>query len=253
MKAEDIITRMEAMRNEAQREVLMGFFKTQPGEYGEGEEFLGLKVPQSRKIVKEVKELPLEEVPTLLMNRWHEVRLCGLLILVEKFEALTKPKLINDEKAISKRDEILKMYLDHAEQANNWDLVDLSAPKILGHWLLLPTKIKESKLQILDSLAMSDNLWRQRMSIVCTWKTSAQGDPSYCLRYAEKLLLHPHDLMHKAVGWMLREMGKRVSMDLLRDFIRQHLHEMPRTTLRYAIEKMDEKERKYWMSNDLKE
>ena len=235
MKAEDIITRMEAMRNEAQREVLMGFFKTQPGEYGEGDEFLGLKVPQTRKIVNEVKELPLEEVPTLLMNRWHEVRLCGLLILVEKFEALTKPKLINDEKAISKRDEILKMYLDLAEQANNWDLVDLSAPKILGHWLLLPTKIKESKLQILDSLAMSDNLWRQRMS------------------YAEKLLLHPHDLMHKAVGWMLREMGKRVSMDLLRDFLRQHVHEMPRTTLRYAIEKMDEKERKYWMSNDLKE
>lgn len=253
MKAEDIITRMEAMRNEAQREVLMGFFKTQPGEYGEGDEFLGLKVPQTRKIVKEVKELPLEEVPTLLMNRWHEVRLCGLLILVEKFEALTKPKLINDEKAISKRDEILKMYLDLAEQANNWDLVDLSAPKILGHWLLLPTKIKESKLQILDSLAMSDNLWRQRMSIVCTWKTSEQGDPSYCLRYAEILLLHPHDLMHKAVGWMLREMGKRVSMDLLRDFLRQHVHEMPRTTLRYAIEKMDEKERKYWMSNDLKE
>lgn len=253
MKAEDIITRMEAMRNEAQREVLMGFFKTQPGEYGEGDEFLGLKVPQTRKIVKEVKELPLEEVPTLLMNRWHEVRLCGLLILVEKFEALTKPKLINDEKAISKRDEILKMYLNHAEQANNWDLVDLSAPKILGHWLLLPTKIKESKLQILDSLAMSDNLWRQRMSIVCTWKTSEQGDPSYCLRYAEILLLHPHDLMHKAVGWMLREMGKRVSMDLLRDFLRQHVHEMPRTTLRYAIEKMDEKERKYWMSNDLKE
>ena len=253
MKAEVIITRMEAMRNEAQREVLMGFFKTQPGEYGEGDEFLGLKVPQTRKIVKEVKELPLEEVPTLLMNRWHEVRLCGLLILVEKFEALTKPKLINDEKAISKRDEILKMYLDHAEQANNWDLVDLSTPKILGHWLLLPTKIKESKLQILDSLAMSDNLWRQRMSIVCTWKTSEQGDPSYCLRYAEKLLLHPHDLMHKAVGWMLREMGKRVSMDLLRDFLRQHVHEMPRTTLRYAIEKMDEKERKYWMSNDLKE
>ncbi len=253
MKAEDIITRMEAMRNEAQREVLMGFFKTQPGEYGEGDEFLGLKVPQTRKIVKEVKELPLEEVPTLLMNRWHEVRLCGLLILVEKFAALTKPKLINDEKAISKRDEILKMYLNHAEQANNWDLVDLSAPKILGHWLLLPTKIKESKLQILDSLAMSDNLWRQRMSIVCTWKTSEQGDPSYCLRYAEILLLHPHDLMHKAVGWMLREMGKRVSMDLLRDFLRQHVHEMPRTTLRYAIEKMDEKERKYWMSNDLKE
>ena len=86
--------------------------------------------------------------------------------------------------------------------------------------------------------------------MVCTWKTTQQGDPSWCLRYAEKHLLHPHDLMHKAVGWMLREMGKRISMDLLREFLRQHVHEMPRTTLRYAIEKMDEKERKEWMNMD---
>ncbi|MBR3092815.1 MAG: DNA alkylation repair protein [Bacteroidaceae bacterium] len=238
---------MESMRNEAQRQVLMGFFKTGEGEYGEGDEFLGLKVPQTREVVKQAQDTPLEEIPTLLMSRWHEVRLCGLLILVSQFERLAKPKLADNQDAIRRRDEILRMYLQYAHQANNWDLVDLSAPKILGRWLLLPTLITTPKLQVLDELAHSDNLWKKRMSIVCSWTTSRDGDPSYCLRYAEMHLHHPHDLMHKAVGWMLREMGKYVSMDLLRAFLQQHAHEMPRTSLRYAIEKMDDDERKYWM------
>ena len=320
MTAKEIIAYMESLQNEEQRRVLMGFFKTGPGEYGEGDEFLGLKVPQTREIVKNVwKEFPLSEVPELLMSKWHEVRLCGLLILVAKFERLTKraaattplectgrtgikttplectknmnnkdatlecTKNMNNKdatlectkEAIKGRDEILTMYLKYAEQANNWDLVDLSVPKILGHWLLLPTNLKDSlpspclgggrppqspclgggqdtlqidyKRKVLDELAQSDNLWKQRMSMVCTWKTSQMGDPSWCLRYAEIHLHHPHDLMHKAVGWMLREMGKRVSMELLRDFLRQHAHEMPRTMLRYAIEKMSEQERQKWM------
>ena len=281
---------MESLQNEEQRRVLMGFFKTGPGEYGEGDEFLGLKVPQTREVVKNVwKDFPLSEVPELLMSKWHEVRLCGLLILVAKFEKLTKraaaktplecteakkqkalecteakkqKALECTEEAIIGRDEILMMYLRYAEQANNWDLVDLSVHKILGHWLLLPTNLNllptspqgggdsfqiAYKRQVLDGLAQSDNLWKQRMSIVCSWKTSQMGDPSWCLRYAEIHLHHPHDLMHKAVGWMLREMGKRVSMDLLREFLRQHAHEMPRTMLRYAIEKMQEQERQYWM------
>ena len=259
---------MESLRNEEQRRVLMGFFKTGSGEYGEGDEFLGLKVPQTREVVKNVwKDFPLSEVPELLMNRWHEVRPCGFLILVAKFEKLAKrtaarTPLECTEKAICRRDEILTMYLKYAERANNWDLVDLSAPKILGHWLLLPTELYPFlasprggdalqiayKRQVLDELAQSDNLWKQRMSIVCTWKTSQIGDPSWCLRYAEIHLHHPHDLMHKAVGWMLREMGKRCSMELLRDFLRQHAHEMPRTMLRYAIEKMPEQECQYWMT-----
>ena len=294
MTAKEIIAYMESLRNEEQRRVLMGFFKTGPGEYGEGDEFLGLKVPQTREIVKNVwKEFPLSEVPELLMSKWHEVRLCGLLILVAKFERLTKgtaattplectgrtgikttplectgrtgiktmplecTKTMNNkdatlewtEEAIRGRDEILMMYLRYAEQANNWDLVDLSVHKILGHWLLLPTNLgdRDYKIKVLDGLAQSDNLWKQRMSMVCSWKTSQMGDPSWCLRYAEIHLHHPHDLMHKAVGWMLREMGKRVSMDLLREFLRQHAHEMPRTMLRYAIEKMQEQERQYWM------
>ena len=243
---------MESLRNEEQRRVLMGFFKTEPGEYGEGDEFLGLKVPQTREVVRAAKDLPLSEVPELLMSRWHEVRLCGLLIMVDMFEKQATKRLTHDAKAICKRDEILTMYLKYAEHANNWDLVDLSAPKILGHWLLLPTNLgngnESYKRQVLDELAQSSNLWRQRMSIVCTWKTSQMGDASWCLRYAEIHLHHPHDLMHKAVGWMLREMGKRVSMELLREFLRQHAHEMPRTALRYAIEKMTDAERKQWMS-----
>ena len=243
---------MESLRNEEQRRVLMGFFKTGPGEYGEGDEFLGLKVPQTREVVRAAKDLLLSEVPELLMSRWHEVRLCGLLIMVDMFEKQATKRLTHDDKAISKRDEILTMYLKYAKQANNWDLVDLSAPKILGHWLLLPSHLGDGtenyKRQVLDELAQSSNLWRQRMSIVCTWKTSQMGDASWCLRYAEIHLHHPHDLMHKAVGWMLREMGKRVSMELLREFLRQHIHEMPRTALRYAIEKMTDAERKQWMS-----
>jgi len=264
---------MESLRNDEQRQVLMRFFKTGPGEYGEGDEFLGLKVPETREVVKAVlavnkktlnlnpepltlnrEPLTIDEVPELLLSKWHEVRLCGLLILVDRFERLSTKRLLYDAEAIRGRDEILTMYLRYAERANNWDLVDLSAPKILGHWLLLPTALvsgREHKQHVLDDLAKSDNLWRQRMSIVCTWKASQQGDPSWCLRYAEIHLHHPHDLMHKAVGWMLREMGKRCGMDLLRDFLRQHVHEMPRTTLRYAIEKMSDEERQQWMRADV--
>ena len=300
MTAKEIIQYMESQQDEEQRQILMRFFKTGPGEYGEGDEFLGLKVPQTREVVKAVimreksdacisssereqarpkvkavikreksdacinssereqarpkvkavpMDFPLSEVPELLMNRWHEVRLCGLLILVAKFERLATKRLENDVAAIRGRDEILTLYLHYAEQANNWDLVDLSVHKILGHWLLLPSNLgdKDYKIKVLDDLAQSPCLWKQRMSIVCSWKTSQMGDPSWCLRYAEIHLHHPHDLMHKAVGWMLREMGKRVSLDILRDFLRQHAHEMPRTMLRYAIEKMPESERQYWM------
>ncbi len=247
--AKYIIEYMESQHNEQQRQILMRFFKTAPGEYGYGDEFLGLKVPQTREIVK-AADVSLEEIPELLMSRWHEVRLCGLLILVAKFEKLATKRLEKNAEAIIKRDEIVTMYLQYAEQANNWDLVDLSVHKILGHWLLLPTNLgnRDYKIKVLDELAASPCLWKQRMSIVCSWKTSQQGDPSWCLRYAETHLHHPHDLMHKAVGWMLREMGKRVSMDLLRDFLRQHAQEMPRTMLRYAIEKMTDEERQYWMN-----
>ena len=142
MTASEIIEFMESQQDDAQRQILMRFFKTGPGEYGEGDQFLGLKVPQTREVVRAVpKDFPLSEIPALLMSRWHEVRLCGLLILVAKFERLATKRLANDEAAIRSRDEILTMYLQYAEQANNWDLVDLSVHKILGHWLLLPSNL----------------------------------------------------------------------------------------------------------------
>ena len=248
MTAKEIIEYMTSQNDEEQRRVLTGFFKTAPGEYGYGDKFIGMKVPQTREVVKIAKNLPLEEVTQLLTSEWHEVRLCGLLIMVSQFEAQAKKRLTNDEKAIKCRDEIVTMYLKHAERANNWDLVDLSAPKILGHWLMLPTRLGD-KQAIMDRLAFSTNLWLQRMSMVCTWKTLQMGDAAWCLRYAEIHLHHPHDLMHKAVGWMLRELGKRISMDLLRDFLHQHAHNMPRTALRYAIEKMTAEEKAFWMGN----
>ena len=254
--ASDTIAYLESLRNEQQRKVLMRFFKTGPGQYGEGDEFLGLKVPQTREVVKAVaKDFPLEEVPELLMSKWHEARLCGLLILVAKFEKLAAKRLANNAEAARRRDEILTLYLQYAERANNWDLVDLSTHKILGNWLLLPTFLggddlgmhEDYRVQVMDELATSTCLWKQRMSMVCTWKTLQQGDCWWCLRYAEVHLHHPHDLMQKAVGWMLREMGKRISMDMLREFLQQHAHEMPRTALRYAIELMDDEERKMWL------
>ena len=283
--AKQIIGYMESLQDEEQRRHLMRFFKTGAGDYGEGDEFLGIKVPQTREVVKAAgKAFPLSEVPELLMSRWHEIRLCGFLMLVDQFERQAAKRLENDGQAIKKRDEIVTLYLQYAERANNWDLVDLSAYKILGHWLLLPSclgndihskelrcqgalpKLQDSsdrihqgssdrilqgssdyKKEVLDTLSKSPCLWKQRMSIVCTWWTSHHGDPSWCLRYAEIHLRHPHDLMHKAVGWMLREMGKS-HLDLLRDFLRQHAGEMPRTMLRYAIEKLPEAERKRWMT-----
>ncbi len=246
LTAVDVISYMESLHNEQQRNVLMKFFKTGPGEYGEGDEFLGLKVPQTREVVRHAADLPLTEIPDLLMSRWHEVRLCGFLLLVSRFGKLSTKRLTEDEQAVRKRDDLVRIYLDYADRANNWDLVDLSAPKIIGHWLLLPSNVTD-KTAVIDSLAFSQNLWHQRISMVCTWKTTQAGDPTWCLRYAEIHLRHTHDLMQKATGWMLRELGKRISMDMLRDFLTQHVHEMPRITLRYAIEKMSPEERLYWM------
>ena len=262
MLAEEIIQLMESLFDPDQRKILMRFFRTGKGQYGEGDEFLGLKVPVTRSIVKEVKleEITFEEIDKLLRSKWHEVRLCGFLLLVRLAESAAKE--MKSKRAsnlqLPSLDEIVQFYLDHATCANNWDLVDLSTPRIVGLWLMTPTAISpEEKLQTLDALAMSGNLWKQRIAMVSTWWTSRYGDPSYALRYAEMLLNHPHDLMHKAVGWMLREVGKSSpttpnyrgtkGIDLLREFLSQHVHKMPRTALRYAIEKMEERERKMWM------
>lgn len=246
MCADEIIEAMMALRNDSQREILMRFFKTGPGQYGEGDQFLGIKVPETRLIAKTAVDLPLDEVPTLLTSQWHEVRLCGFLILTYQMQNLCKKMLLNNTRAIDERDKLVSLYLDYADKANNWDLVDLSAPKILGQWMIVPSHIK-SKLSIMDALALSDSLWRQRIAMVSTWKTTQAGDPTYAMRFAEMLLFHTHDLIHKAVGWMLREVAHRCDKALVEDFLDRYASTMPRTALRYAIEKFPAEERQYWM------
>lgn len=254
MKAEDIIQQMEALRDDAQREVLMRFFKTAPGEYGAGDEFLGIRNPTVRLVVKEYALLPPDELPSLLRHSWHEVRLCGYLILLARYLRLASPRLRDDSSAIALRDDIIRFYLSHLDGMNNWDLVDLSSPKMLGHWLLAPSEwmpTAEHKRQLLDEMAADGILWHQRMVMVSTWYPSRMADPSWALRYARRFLHHPHDLMHKATGWMLREMGKTCP-EMLAAFLERHADIMPRTMLRYAIEKLPERERRYWMEHGRK-
>ncbi|MBQ0068319.1 MAG: DNA alkylation repair protein [Bacteroidales bacterium] len=247
MTANEIIDGLIALRDDEQRKVLMRFFKTGPGEYGEGDEFLGIRVPETRLVAKEARDIALSEIPALLTHRFHEVRLCGFLILTYKMERLCRARLMHDAQAVKERDSIVRLYLDYADHANNWDLVDLSAPKVIGPWLLLPSEIG-GKEAIMDALAASDVLWRQRIAMVSTWKTTQQGHPEYALRYAKRLVYHKHDLMHKVVGWMLREVGKRCDKALLEEFLEQYAATMPRTALRYAIELMPAHERQYWMT-----
>lgn len=249
------------MQNEQQRQILMRFFKTGKGEYGDGDRFIGMKVPQTRAIVKAARlDVPLDEIEKLLCSCWHEVRLCGLLLLVEEMKAAlpkhTRCKCKDNAKAYEqdirraeRRECIARFYLRHARRANNWDLVDLSCGYILGEWLLHPSPDGTMPSRsILDTLATSDNLWEQRIAIVSTSMLIRNNQYDDTLRIATSLLHHPHDLMHKAVGWMLREVGKR-DIDTLRSFLALHHGSMPRTTLRYAIERMDAEERRYWMKS----
>ena len=231
--ANDIMETMLSMEDEKQRQVLSRFFKTGKGEYGEGDQFLGLKVPQTRMVVKAARlQVALPEISKLLHSKWHEVRLCGFLLLVEEMkEALPKRRHPGRPE---RRAALADFFLRHACQANNWDLLH---PLSDGS---LPSRT------ILDTLAASSNLWEQRISIVSTIALIRQDQYADTLRIAEKLLHHPHDLIHKAVGWMLREVGKR-DIDVLRSFLSKHHCEMPRTALRYAIEKMDATERQRWM------
>ena len=237
---------MTALKDETQRKNLMRFFKTGKGEYGEGDEFLGLRCPETREIVKKYyKETSLEDVEILVKNSFHEIRLCGFLILVEKY---AKVKDKNPMEKILKRDEIIRLYLNNSEYANNWDLVDMTAPKLLGKWFLDKSMVSdEEKTQIVDNLAYSKNLWQRRISMVFSWWTSRQNRPDIAIKYALIHLGDKHDLMQKAVGWMLREVGKNCSYDLLREFLEDNYQRLSRTSLRYAIEKFDEKERKYWL------
>lgn len=221
---------LEAYIDSVKREYLPRFFKTGKGQYGEGDKFLGVVVPNTRQVAKQHKHEPFGVMATLLQSEWHECRLCALLMLVERFKK-------SDEKG---KKEIYDFYLSQTGRINNWDLVDLSAPGIVGEYL------KDKPRKDLYRLADSPLLWDQRIAVVSTYTLIKNGDFIDILALSERLLHHKHDLMQKAVGWMLREMGKR-DKDLLVQFLEKYCRTMPRTMLRYAIEKFPEEERKEFM------
>ncbi len=245
--AEEIEALFLAEQNTEQSKHLMRFFKTGKGQYGECDRFLGLKVPQTRAIVKEARLLvDMPQIRRLLYSQWHEVRLCALLLLVEEMKAsLPKKKdtaAILHSKAM-RRKEIAEFYISHARQANNWDLVDLSCQYILGPYLRLSAP---DEITLLNRLAGSDSLWEQRIAIVTTLDFIRNGIFTPTLTLCSTLIDHPHDLIHKAIGWMLREIGKK-DKDLLSDYLDQNYYRLPRTSLRYAIERLPEHERLYWL------
>lgn len=212
------------------------FFKTGPGEYGEGDKFLGVTVPIQRKVAKSVfKEISLSEIGELLRDSYHEVRLTALYILVYKYQRL---------KNEAEQKEVVDFYLANLDFVNNWDLVDSSCHHILGHYYL------ERDRSIFYELADTDHLWRQRVAMISSYYWIKRGDFGDALALAEKLLYHPHDLIHKAVGWMLREIGNG-EFEVEMEFLRKYYKTMPRTVLRYAIEKFDPELRKQLLEGTL--
>lgn len=234
MVSSQIISEMTALANEAQARHLMRFFKTGKGEYGEGDRFLGLKVPQTRAIVKKYrKDVDLADIAPLLDSEYHEIRLAGFLLLIELYKRTKRSRQVVD------------YYLNVIERGNNWDLVDLVAPKLLGDWLVHYPEERE----ILDRLAeMDGQLWHQRVAIVATYALISNGEFDCTLRIACALLCHPHDLIHKATGWMLRETGKHGGLPQLLDFLDRYAPIMPRTALRYSLEHFPADLRHHYLS-----
>ena len=222
-----LIQELQSNADEKQAEICQRFFKTEKGQYGEGDVFLGIKVPLQRSIAKKYLNMSLPKIQELLKSKIHEYRAVGLIILVSKYK-----KASDGEK-----ENIFNFYLQNIKGINNWDLVDVSAPNIVGDFLLKRDK------NILYKLVRSENLWERRIAIVSTFSFIRKGEFEDALAISELLLDDKQDLIHKAVGWMLREVGKR-DEKLLEDFLRQHYTEMPRATLRYVIEKFDEDKRK---------
>lgn len=219
--------------NKGKAVLLARFFKTALGEYGEGDKFLGVMVPQSRALVKKYwQSASLADVKTLLESAWHEERLIALFILVEKFQ----------KAAAAEKQKIYDFYLANTKHINNWDLVDLSAPKIVGAYLY------GKDVSILYKLARSKNLWERRIAILATFYFIKEGEPKIALEIAGLLVNDSHDLIQKAVGWMLREIGKRCGQEIEEQFLRQHCQTMPRVALRYAIERFSEPERQKYLT-----
>lgn len=223
-----IYNALAARSDEEKKIVLPRFFKTGKGQYGEGDMFLGVTVPNIREVAKEFKDVNLDIIEELIHSTWHEMRMCALLILVN-----------NSKKEVTK--DTFDFYLSQTKYINNWDLVDLSAPQIIGKFLL------DRKRDILYHLAESDLLWDNRIAIVSTLTFIRNNDLDDTYKLSLKMMNHKQDLMHKAIGWMLREAGKRDTKRLY-DFVMEHKNIMPRTMLRYSIEKFDKETRKELMS-----
>ncbi len=229
----DAFTELQSYADPKRAAISLRFFKTGKGQYGEGDHFIGVTVPQSRLIAKKYRALPLKEIKLLLANPIHEARLLALLILVEQFR--------NAEEKEQK--EIFDFYLVNRTTINNWDLVDSSADKILGAYLF------DRDTALLHTFASSNDLWERRIAIVATFYFIKQNRFEETFRIAELLLSDTHDLIHKAVGWMLREVGKRDQATLER-FLLKHYTKMPRTMLRYAIERFDKEKRQFYLKHN---
>jgi 3-methyladenine DNA glycosylase AlkD len=234
MSASKVQKEIQALSNRGRAYDLQKFFQTAPGQYGEGDVFLGLTVPQVRSIAKENKGISQKEIEVLIRSKFHEVRLCGLVILTLQYKSAKQRK---EKKSLFD----LYMKAMNAGYINNWDLVDVTAP-IIGEYLI----DTDDPYVLLHKLSKSKSLWQRRVSVVFTFAFIRAGDIEPTFEMAEKLLHDKHDLIHKAVGWALREAGKLNGI-ALRKFLSAHSHEMPRTMLRYSIEKFSERERKKWL------
>lgn len=228
--AKDISKRLLKMGDKEDAKFLQGFFKTGPGQYGEGDIFLGIRVPEVRKLAKEYKSLPLKEIIILLHSPFHEVRLFALISLVNAFA--------KGDETIQKK--IYDLYLANTKHINNWDLVDISAPKIVGAYLLTNSRSP------LYQLAKSKSLWERRIAMLATFYFIKNNQFDDTLKISEMLLRDKEDLIHKATGWMLREVGKR-DTGITEAFLRKHCRTMPRTMLRYAIERFSPARRKMFL------
>lgn len=207
------------------------FFQTGPGQYAEGDLFLGMSMPQQRMVVRKFEALPLDETEQLVQDKYHECRMVGLLIWSQQ----------SRKNGPLGRQTILERYLANVQHVNNWDLVDCTCPAIVGETLLNEDR------SILYDLAATDHLWSQRIAMISTWAFIRKNQFSDTFSLAEQLLSHRHDLIHKAIGWMLRETGKR-SPEALEEFLHDHIRQLPRTSLRYAIERFDPERRQYYLT-----
>jgi 3-methyladenine DNA glycosylase AlkD len=244
MELNDLKTRVRKQANTKKANLSLRFFKTGKGEYGEGDKFLGIDNPTIRKIAKEFYSLAIHDLESMIKSKFHEERLIALLILTLKFgKASSRAKAcLPAGTATEDQIKIYDFYLKHTKYINNWDLVDLSAYKIVGAYLY------DKNRKILFKLAKSKNLWERRIAIISTFYFIARGDYKDSLAIAEILINDKYDLIHKAVGWMLREIGKRCGQNIEERFLKKYYKKMPRTMLRYAIEKLSAEKRKFYLN-----